>query len=78
MQSTQRGATDELQGCHDRLIRLPSLQAGTPVEAQVGVTAARPVDSKELSEEHCFLSVLQHKECDEHLSAVERTPKRAI
>lgn len=41
------------------------------MEAQVGVIAAWPVDSNELSKEHCFLPVLQHEQCDKHFSTME-------
>ena len=61
----------ELRGSQGRLICLPSLEAGIPVEAQVGVTAAWQVDSNELSKEHCFLPVLQHEQCDKHFSTME-------
>ena len=43
------------------------------MQAQVGVTAAWPIDSNELRKEHSFLPELQHEQCDKHFSTVEQT-----
>lgn len=52
-------------------ICLPSVEAGSPAEAQVGVRAAWPIDSTELHKQHCFLPVVRHEKCGNHASVVQ-------